>query len=84
MLIEHLVDRDPDVRFWCAYAVGELRTKAAVPVLRQLVNDRTVVPQWWSVGLEARDALDVIAGGTWPDRIGPRSKTGLHAMAARL
>jgi HEAT repeat protein len=68
-LIEHLSDAAPDVRFWCAYAVGELRTKAAVPTLRQLARDRSVVPGWWSVGAEARDALAVIAGGTWPDRL---------------
>jgi HEAT repeat protein len=70
VLIQHLSDADADVRFWCAYAVGELRTKAAVSSLRQLVNDRTVVPGWWSVGREARDALEVIAGGTWNERIG--------------
>ena len=70
VLIEHLADEDSDVRFWCAYATGELRTRAAVPALRRLVRDRTVVPGWWSVGMEARDALKVIAGGKWPDRIG--------------
>lgn len=62
VLIQHLSDADADVRFWCAYAVGELRTKAAVSSLRQLANDRTVVPGWWSVGVEARDALEVING----------------------
>jgi HEAT repeat protein len=69
-LIEHLSDDEPDVRFWCAYAVGELRTKAAIPALRRLARDRSVVPGWWSVGMEAGDALKVIAGGTWPERIG--------------
>jgi hypothetical protein len=69
-LIRRLRDPAADVRFWCAYALGELHSKAAVPALRRLTRDRTVVPGWWSVGTEARDALTVIAGGSWPDRIG--------------
>ncbi len=69
-LIQHLHDDAADVRFWCAYAVGELRSTAAIPSLRRLTRDRTVVPRWWAVGTEARDALTVIRGGSWPDRIG--------------
>ena len=67
-LIKHLTDTSADVRFWCAYAVGELRLKAAVSSLRRLTRDRASVSGWWSVGTEARDALKVIAGGDWPDR----------------
>jgi HEAT repeat protein len=72
-LIAHLGDESPDVRFWCAYAVGELRVKAAVPALRRLASDRARVPGWWPVGTEARDALRCIAGGAWPDRL-PRAR----------
>lgn len=68
-LIEHLSDSSADVRFWCAYAVGELRSKKAIPSLRRLASDNTVVPRWWQVGVEARDALGVIGGGNWPDRL---------------
>jgi HEAT repeat protein len=69
-LIRHLHDDAADVRFWCAYAVGELRSKAAVPALRRLTRDRAVLARWWSIGTEARDALTVIRGGTSPERIG--------------
>jgi HEAT repeat protein len=68
VLIAHLLDHSPDVRFWCAYAVGELRVKRATPGLRRLAKDRSDMIGWWSVGVEARDALRVIDGGTWPDR----------------
>lgn len=70
-LINSLADHSPEVRFWCAYALGVLRCKAAIPALRRLArHDRAVLPGWWRVSLEAKDALTMIAGGCPPERYG--------------
>lgn len=81
-----LSDPSPAVRFWSAFAVGQLRTRAAVPLLRAMTDDRTIVPGWWSVGEEASDAIDIIEGREPPDRGGatkeaPSGDTGGGAAA---
>ena len=63
-----LSDASPAVRFWSAFTLGQLRTTAAVPLLRALTDDGTVVPGWWSVGEEASDAIDIIEGREPPER----------------
>ena len=68
-LLELLHDPSPMVRFWSAFALGKLRTTAALPVLQELKKDRTPVPLWWTVGEEASDAIELIEGRHPPARV---------------
>lgn len=72
-LIEALRDSSAEVRFWAAFALGELGglgtpgASEAIPELERLVaTDREVVPGWWSVSKEAADALDRLRTRTDP------------------
>ncbi len=67
-LVEHLTDDAPEVRFWTAFSLGQLRARYARSALAALVGDDEVLPGWWSVGEEAADALDTIAGREPPSR----------------
>jgi len=52
--------RDPsrEVRFWCAFALGQMAELKAIPALKHLVEtDKRVVRGYWSVAKEAADAL---------------------------
>lgn len=61
VLLTELSDPSKDVRFWCAYALGEMAEKRAVPALKLLVtNDRRIVKGFHSVGKEAADAIECI------------------------
>jgi hypothetical protein len=58
VLLEGLRDSSKDVRFWCAFALGEMAEKRAVPALRRLVgSDRRIVKGFHSVAKEASDAI---------------------------
>lgn len=60
-LTRALADPAPKVRFWAAFALGEMRCADALPMLEQLaVMDHEVVPGWWSVGKAATDAVEKI------------------------
>ena len=60
-LIDCLSDRSAEVRFWCAYSLGQMKSRKAIPKLTELAKkDRATVPKWWSVRKEARDALKEI------------------------
>ncbi len=68
-LIQGLRDPAPEVRFWSAFALGQMRGPAAVPELERLsATDEAMVTGWWTVNLEASDALRCIRTGTHPDR----------------
>ncbi len=67
-LVEHLTDDAPEVRFWTAFSLGKLRARSARSALAALVGDDEVLPGWWTVGDEAADALDTIAGREPPSR----------------
>jgi HEAT repeat protein len=57
-LIITLDDPSPEVRLWCAFALGELGDRRAMaPLERLAATDVTPVPGWWTVGEEAREAL---------------------------
>ena len=56
-LIECLRQSPPSVRFWSVFALGKIGDPRALPHLRALTSDDTVVPNWWSIGKEARDAI---------------------------
>jgi HEAT repeat protein len=58
VLLAALGDSSKEVRFWCAFALGEMAEKRAVSALEGLVaNDKRVVRGWHSVAKEAADAL---------------------------
>jgi HEAT repeat protein len=60
-LINGLGDTSVEVRFWSAFALGELKVRRAVNKLEKLVaKDDEILPGWWSVSKEASDALDRI------------------------
>jgi HEAT repeat protein len=66
-LIHALRDPAPEVRFWSAFALGTMRTRAALPELRRLAAaDTAMCPGWWPVQDEARDAIQNIRTGVWP------------------
>jgi len=67
-LLDTLDDASGMVRFWSAFALGQLHASVALPALHDLVGDQTVVPGWWTVGQEAADAIARIEGRTPAER----------------
>jgi HEAT repeat protein len=68
VLLTALGDPSKEVRFWCAFALGEMVEKRAAAALEALVaTDKRVVGGWHSVAKEAADALKNIkaAGKDW-------------------
>ena len=62
-LRELLSDVSPEVRFWAAYALGEVGTLASVPALGDVAaRDRATVEPWGAVRDEAEDAIRRITG----------------------
>ncbi len=60
-LINGLEDASVEVRFWSAFALGELKVRRAANKLEKLAaEDNRVLPGWWSVSKEASDSLDRI------------------------
>jgi HEAT repeat protein len=58
VLLASLGDSSKEVRFWCAFALGEMAEKRAVSALEGLVeSDKRVVRGWHAVAKEAADAL---------------------------
>ena len=57
LLLKTLQDPSKHVRFWCAFALGEMREKKAVPILRLLLSDQRQVRPFHSVAEEAADAI---------------------------
>jgi HEAT repeat protein len=70
ILIAALGDPAPEVRFWSAFALGSIRYRAALPILRKLARrDKERFGNWWTVGEEAGDAVGRINGRPLPVRI---------------
>ena len=58
VLLKNLADPNKDVRFWCAFALGEMAERRAIPALTQVAaTDRRVIRGFHSVAQEAKDAL---------------------------
>ena len=73
ILLIGLLDPNQDVRFWCAFALGEMAEKRALPALKHIAaNDRRVVKGFHSVAKEAADAIENIL-----------SKKSMHARKSR-
>jgi len=61
VLLRNLKDPSREVRFWCAFALGQMRERRALPILNYLAaNDHRVVNGWWAVSKEAADAVSEI------------------------
>jgi HEAT repeat protein len=62
ILMDMLGDPSAEVRFWCVFALGSMRYRPALPLLRKLARrDKESFGNWWSVGEEARDAVERIS-----------------------
>jgi HEAT repeat protein len=60
-LIAALDDPSVEVRFWAAFALGQLRDPAALAPLERLARtDEATLPGWWSVSDEAAAAIESI------------------------
>jgi HEAT repeat protein len=71
VLLRGLRDPSKDVRFWCAFALGQMTEQRAVPLLKDLVaSDPRVVRGFHSVAKEAADALANIQTGNKSHRRG--------------
>jgi HEAT repeat protein len=69
VLIAGLRDSSKDVRFWCAFALGEMAEQRALPHLECLVStDKRTVKGFHSVAKEAADAIENIRTGNVPHR----------------
>ena len=61
VLLAGLADSSRELRFWCAFALGEMAEKRAIPTLKRLVaTDRRIVKGFHSVAKEAADAIENI------------------------
>jgi hypothetical protein len=81
VLLAGLNDSSKDVRFWCAFSLGEMAEKRALPSLKRLAaTDRTVVKGFHSVAKEAADAIENIQKGN----IGHRRRHGCIFCVRRL
>jgi HEAT repeat protein len=83
-LIENLGDPSPTVRFWSCYAVGQMKLKNALSVLRELKeNDHMVCPNWWYVSEEAADAIEWIKGRSGESRVPVNDRNKTEPNASR-
>jgi HEAT repeat protein len=74
-------DSSKDVRFWCAFSLGEMAEKRALPSLKRLAaTDRRMVKGFHSVAKEAADAIENIQEGN----VGHRRKRGCIFCVRRL
>ncbi len=61
VLLQGLGDPGKNVRFWCAFALGEMAERRAIDILKGLVaTDKRVVRGFHSIAKEAADALNNI------------------------
>ena len=81
VLLAALGDSSKDVRFWCAFSLGEMADKRAVPSLTRLAaTDRRMVKGFHSVAREAADAIENIQ----KNNIGHRRGRGCVFCVRRL
>ena len=60
-LLYALTDRAPEIRFWAAFALGNLGDERAIPSLQRLADsDSESVTGWWSIRKEALDSIEQI------------------------
>jgi HEAT repeat protein len=62
-LIAGLRNQSSEVRFWSAFALRNMRSRAALPELRRLMEtDTERLRGWWGMAEEAADAIVSITG----------------------
>lgn len=72
-LLTSLDDPSPDVRFFSAFALGVVGTKAVIPQLEKVAaEDEGVADPWGSVAVEAKTAVEAITGRS--RKRGPQSR----------
>jgi HEAT repeat protein len=65
VLLEGLHDPSAEVRFWAAFTLSQVGGPDVIPELERLAaTDDEVVPHWWTVGREAKDAITAIRART--------------------
>ncbi|MFL5807566.1 MAG: HEAT repeat domain-containing protein, partial [Roseiflexaceae bacterium] len=63
-LIAQLIDPAAEVRYWCAFALGQQGALKAIPALEQLAaQDTTMLAKRGTVRQEALDAIEQIQSG---------------------
>jgi HEAT repeat protein len=83
-LIENLGNPSPTVRFWSCYAVGQMKLKNALPILKELKkNDHIICPNWWYVSEEAADAIEWINGRFGENRVPVNDRNRTEPSASR-
>lgn len=61
MLVVALQDAAPEVRYWVAFALGELGDQDALHVLEHHAkNDTVAIPEWGPIAEEAQEAIELI------------------------
>jgi HEAT repeat protein len=60
LMRRYLKDSSKNVRFWCAFALGQMEDFSAIPDLKQLLQDKREVRGFHSVADEAADAIKLI------------------------
>ena len=60
VLVAALDDPEPEVRLWSIFALASRDNIDLVPRLKRLSRDAARVPGWWTVGQEARWAINWI------------------------
>jgi HEAT repeat protein len=65
VLLKQMEDSDPGVRYWCIFALGQIRDTRAIPALRRVAEaERDEYHDGHSLRAEAGDALAQIEGGS--------------------
>jgi len=59
-LVAALDDPEPEVRLWSIFALASPENADLLPLLEKLAKDPAQVPGWWTVGQEARWAMNQI------------------------
>ena len=81
VLLAGLANSSKELRFWCAFALGEMAEKRAIPSLRHLVaSDGRIVKGFHSVAEEAADAIENIE----KEKVAHRRKNGCVFCRSRI
>lgn len=67
-LLRAAYDSSPEVRFWVAFALGQIGSCEAEPVLEYMAeNDHAQVDGWWDVAKKSTEALEAIRARKGPN-----------------
>ena len=59
VLLKHLLDKDPGIKYWCAFALGQIGDVKALPALKNLAG--SVGDQFYETHSLRAEILDAIA-----------------------